>query len=215
MNRDEIITLVLNRCGNRAGQTALVDAAKLELNSIILEEEEMPDLPWFLLTESASATIDAGDLRVALPSDFLLESESSHLFWLKTDGTWKTLYKGVYDELVHKYRSADPGTPAEYAIFGDYYYFYPTPNVGSTVKMHYYGRPTALSDVNLTNEWTESAHDLLIGRLGVVMCGQYIKDTSSDTLQMFAAQAQSARARMDAKEVSRAEANITRRMGGR
>lgn len=211
MNRDQIITLVLRRCGNRETDTVLAEACELELDLVILEEEEQAELPWFLITEWATANIGANDPRVQIPGDFLLEVHGSHLYWTHTDGKLYPLVKEEQDDLKAKYRDTVNTKPEAYALLGRYFHLFPIPDVASTVWMQYYGKSAALTDSNLENVWTGNASDLLVARLGEVIASQYLKDPK--TADRFAMQAAKARDRLARKETARDEVNRDRYMG--
>lgn len=209
MNRDEIITLVLNRCGNRSNDTAITSAAALELVEVQKKLEGESELPWFLETEWTRATLDA--YRIALPEDFLLEMEDAHLYLTQVDGTDYELVKDDFDALKGKYKASDPSQPKTYALVGDYFYFFPTPDVTYPLSMIYYAKEPELSDTVLTNRWTTYASDWLVGELGVTIAGEYTKD--GEQAKIFAGHAARAQTRVLNQTIARREANVLRSMG--
>src|SRR5688572_12731232 len=84
MTRDEAVALIAFRLGDR---TDLNDRIIAEMRLAQTELELGPTLPWFLLTEMATATLYEGDDTMALPADFLREvdEDESALWFYKVD----------------------------------------------------------------------------------------------------------------------------------
>ena len=211
MTVDQVIRLALNRCGARAGSTQLNTEALLELQLIQERLEEEPELPWFLLSESSTATTQVGEPRVPVPSDFLLELEQSDLWAQNSDGDWKCLIKIEYDRLREAYQNADNGFPKHYALRGKYFYLGPTPSGAYSIRMSYFKTDTTPA-LGVTNQWTTYAADWLVAELGFVLAGQYLSDY--DKRGTFERDIVRARARVMNKDVARDETNQIAEMRG-
>lgn len=209
MTRDEAVTSIMNRLGNRTDlETDIITEMKIVQESVL---EGHSWLPWFLLSEIATETTVADEERVELPTDFLLEDDDQALWWYDssdTDNGWKPLAKDDLDILRERY----PGTgePKAYALRGNYFIIKPTPDDSYTLKMSYYARDAAL-DTDIENEWLKHAADLLIAETCVVMAEEYIKD--SESAERFKVAARRAWDRLYRKHVSRQETGAMRTMG--
>lgn len=181
LNRTQIITVVLNRAGNRADDTTLFDFAKLELDLAIAELESQPFLPWFLISDETPLTIVEGDPNVTLPADFLREYEDEDVWYYNSNNTptRKKLDKIDKDDLTELNREVDADEPNQYALVGNQFILGPTPSAAAatgTLRTRYFARAATLSDSVLTNAWTTNADFLLVNKLGHVMAEQYIRD---------------------------------------
>jgi len=209
MTIDEVVTLVLNRCGNRSGDSGLTSAALLELKMLQGRLEEAPDPPWFLISERADGEVTQSEPRLELPSDFLMELEEGALFLVKGDGTEKELKKDEYDRLRRTYLNTEEGEPEWYTIRGKYIYLFPTPDAAYEVRLVYYKRDTAPA-TGVTNEWSTYAADVLIAELGMVISGEYLKDER--TRKQFETDLAIARKRLKDKNIARGEVNMLNQM---
>lgn len=193
MTRDEIITTVLNRC-TRSGDAALRTAAETEILFVQSQTlEKMATLPWFLISEFLTATTAIGEERVPLPKtvggvqgrDFLREHETCSL-WVLPDGATKyvELVKDDYDALYNRFGGGSDsyGQPTHYSLDNTYFYLKPTPDKAYPLRIRVYLREPQLS-TSIENEWTKYAADLVVGELGIIIAGQYIKD--ADALARF------------------------------
>lgn len=204
MTFDEIIQVVMNRCGARDGSTALETAALLELKVIQTRLEEAPELPWFLLGESIVTSLTPGEPRLAVPIDFLLEEANTEILRQDTTGNWKGLWKVDYDDLLEEYKNEDNGLPTHYALRGKYFYLGPTPDLNYSIEMSCF-RADAVPALDTENEWTKYAPDLLIAELGAVIAGEYLSDFQKQ--QSFEKGIARAASRLYNKEIARDEAN--------
>lgn len=212
LDADQIIELVLNRCGNRSNDAALTSAAELELTRVIYELEQHPDPMWFLYSTWASATLTANEPRMPLPSDYLMPLEDSHLYVVDLSSNRTKLKKDDFDALEAYYLSSSAALPKQYALFGDYFYLFPTPDAAYTLQMKYAKTATALTPSVRTNEWTQNAADLLMARLGIVMVSSYLRESDA-SLKAFQDEALRAWNRLYAKHVARAVVNDEMVMG--
>ncbi len=209
MTRDELLTLVLNRLGNRAGDDTLRDASKLELNFVQRNLELEEELPWFLQTPWSNSSTCSQE--VTLPGDFISEVEDAHVYLTKTDGDEVALTKDDFDALKNRYGNKDPQRPVAYALMRDSFWFFPAPDQEYTIRMMYYAHDVELSDAVQENRWTAKAPEWLLGELGVILSTQYVKD--SDTAKMFADQALRGKRRALNASIGRAETNVSRSWG--
>jgi hypothetical protein len=211
MTRDEVVTLVLSRCGNRQADTNLRAAAELELKLVQTRLEEKEWLPWFLLSTQETAPLTIGEPRLRVPERFLLEYDEGALFLTNSAGDEVELPKEEYDLLRGKYLNTDPNTPETYALRGEYFYFFPTPNAEYPVRMVYFkGQPVL--DTDIENRWTKHAPHLLVAELGVVIAGQYTNDAAKKDL--FVQQTTREENALMKKHEARDMANRELQMGG-
>lgn len=181
--RDELITRVLRRCGNRAADTALIAIAEDEVLRVQKELEGEPELPWFMLSAPATLATVASQAYSALPSDFLLQSENHDWYITGSDSVEVMLVKDDYRALRNKYLGEPEGTPRYYALDAtDRVYWFPTPSAIFTTTYRYYQAQTVLSS-NVTNGWLTHAEDWFMGELGVVMAGEHLRDMAA--VQLF------------------------------
>lgn len=68
-----------------------------------------------------------------------------------------------------------------------------------------------MDDVGNENAWLKYVPDLLIAKTGLIIAGEYLKDT--DLVTLFGAQQERAVKRLANFETAREEANRSRRMG--
>lgn len=166
MQRDEAVTIVARRLGNRTDLNSAI-IAEMQLAQSTFEHHWPSDTyPWFLLTESASTSTNTDDERVQLPSDFIQEVEEAALWIQQDDGSYLEMCKYDLDTL----RRAEPasGRPRKYAVLGQYIHFWPVPDSTYAIKMIYVAEDTVL-DSNVENKWLKYAPELLIAATGLRM----------------------------------------------
>jgi hypothetical protein len=208
MTRDEAVARIAFLLGNRSD---LNDAIVRELKAAQTQLENGPLLPWFLLSEEATASIALGQERIAIPSDFLREPEEEGALWLFREGTAEPfeLAKAQYDKARYVYTGSEQ--PKVYAAIGGYFYLFPVPDRAYTLKLIYFAADTSLS-TNIENKWLKYAPDLLCGQAGGVLATVLEKASAS---ALFAAMAAGARDAISRANTARLEANRVRRMGER
>lgn len=221
MTRDQAIAIILARCGKRQNDTFLQAQCVLEMT---LKQEttlEGADFkPWFLLSEYMHALTGENEPRVPLPTNFLEELEEG-ILWVQAPGAtaYTRLIRDDLDILEERYLDCDPGVPQAYALAGKDAVLFPTPADAYPLKMRCYLREpkleyaygAAAASDDTTNEWLTQAPDWLIGEVGAVIAGQYIKD--APTAEQFAMEAAKGRARLYVAHVAREEMNRQRSMG--
>ena len=217
LTRDQIISTVLTRAGNRSNDAVLTAAAKTEIVLVQSELESEPFLPWFIISTEQTFTITSGDPNITLPSDFLREYEDEDMWYYNASSspTKKKLEKMDIDDMTQWLRSTEANEPRAYAIVGGQMILGPVPNDAAalgSIKTRYYQRANVLSDLVSTNAWTLNADWLLVNRLGELMATQYIRDKVLG--DAFAERAKMAYAKIIAAHVAREQANRRAQMGG-
>lgn len=210
MNVKESLDILMKRLGNRTDPDLRASClAEMKIAQEQLESAET--LPWFIMSESASASTKAGERRLRLPADFLRESDEQELVIVKSDGTEKNVEKHSFDEL-HNHYGEQEGEPEAYAVRGEYLVFFPKPDAVFSVKFSsYYARQQPPIDTTDTpNKWFEHVADLLIAKAGVQIATNYLKDV--DLAGVFVGNQKEAERRLFHLEVAREEANRDRQM---
>lgn len=219
MTRDQLVQIILGRCGNRIGSAFLREQTILELvlaQTNVLEKADFK--PWFLESEYQHATVGALEPRMPLPTRFLAEPEEGML-WIRKPGTSKysPVHRDDYDHLEEKYLDHAPSIPEGYAISKNYLVLFPTPDVAYPVKMRCYQKEPTFpgayesADGSGTNLWMEHAAKWLIGEAGKVIAGSYLKDPA--TAAEFEKEAQAAKSMLYVDHVAREEMNRERSAG--
>ena len=185
MTRDEAVASVKRRLGFWSGNDDEI-ATELQQAQVRLEQGiVLPRggifLPWFLMSEVATAAMIDGEERVPIPNDFLGELEEGAL-WLydpdaDTDSQFIPLSKDDLDFL----KSAEPGTgtPVAYSQSGVYFRLKPTPDSDNastkSLKLLYKSKDAILTDGATENSWLKYAHELMIGESGKIIA-QALRD---------------------------------------
>lgn len=166
MLRDTAVSLLAKRLGNRTDLDDIIieemqntQAFKLEQNGVFY--------PWFLFTENVTTTLVIGESRIALPADFLAEIEEEGMFVTNTDGGVSIVTKGGSQDLKVYYGSAT-GLPKKYALSGDHFILFPTPDAAYVLTMRYAAAEPVLS-TNIENNWLKYAADLMIAEVGATL----------------------------------------------
>lgn len=174
MNLQRAVNIIKRQCGFRpTGDATIIEVIQDSQEQIETTYPTEP-LPWFLLTERATVTAVADEERLALPSDFILEYEEDALWLQLPDGGERLLKKYDADDLR---AISSHMTPAElisnrtsfkfsYALTGDYFRIFPTPDLAYSYKMIYYQKQEVLSDPDTDNRWLRYAPWVLIGMAG-------------------------------------------------
>lgn len=210
MLRDDAIALL----ADRFNRSDLTTRAIAEMQMAQIQLEGLDFLPWFLLTEMATAITTVFEERLAVPTDFISEPDEDETALWTTDLTVSPplrsdLAKGTYAALVAKYKDSTYGKPLEYALVGRYFRLRPIPDAVYTVQFLYYAGGLLLT-ANIENVWLKYAPDLLIALTGMLLA-RYPSDT--DRFAMFAADYKIALDGLKRLDVARREANLERIMG--
>lgn len=164
MIRDDVVALLAQRLNNRTDLNASI-ILEMQIAQSTRMEMNGKFQPWFLVTEYATEITDIGENRIQVPPDFINEIEESKMQILNPDTQkWIKLSKGDHDDLEEKWGTTS-AMPQEYALMGDHFTFWPTPNQNYNIRMRYAGADTPLAN-NLENNWLKYAVDLMIAEVG-------------------------------------------------
>jgi hypothetical protein len=170
MLRDEVASLIAQRCGKRTDLISAITAEMQYVQVFVLEQHSW--VPWFLETEHSETTTTATEERIQLPEDFLDEIEDQHLWvWAEEEDDWSPLEKEEYDVGAVKYPGS--GRPKAYSIVGDYFTLHPNPDAVYRLRMRYYKHAESLAN-NIENEWLKYAAAVMIAECGQIIAGRYV-----------------------------------------
>lgn len=207
MTRDEAVSVIAGRLGNRTGaETKII--AEMKLRQAVLEHA--PELPWFLLTRSSALATVANQQTVNTPADFLREFEDVGLYVVDTDGKDQPLDKDDFEALQRSGLFETNGLPTNYDLIGNNFYLFPTPDIVYTLKSFYYAAALTLTS-DIENAWLKYAPDLLIADTGIVVA-RFFRDPVA--AQMFKEERSEAFDVMQRENISRKEAARSAVMGG-
>lgn len=207
MTRDEAVQIINWRLGNRKMDEKILAEMKYVQRTVL--EENSPWLPWFLECELSSASTTAGERRLKLPDDFLLEIEEEDL-WITVDGEDSPLEKTDYDTGRKSYTGMS--TPEAYAIASNYLQFFPIPDMSYPISMRYFAKGADITAANVEVGWLKHAADLVIAEVGAIISGKHLQN--ANLAMEFKADAQAARKALYDKHIAMAEVNRSRRMEG-
>ena len=112
------------------------------------EDRMFKTVDFEVFRKNATSAVTSSDPYMSVPTDFLapfslsITSSSSKIFLLEKDVNFVQEYNP---------NSSTPGTPKYYARFDvDNFIISPTPDSNYTATIHYYYRPTSLSDSTIT-----------------------------------------------------------------
>lgn len=180
MDRDALETEIRNKLGYNTNLDASLIIGAIQNAQIILERKS--ELPWFLESENSSINTTAGEERIPVPSDFLREINENAMWRYDATGDpdWVELGKTSVPEGRRTYAADDDasGKPLYYALQGNYFRLFPTPDDNYTIKLIYYKKDTVLSSGATENGWSTVCPFLLIGRAGMLLTGNN-KDQAS------------------------------------
>ena len=212
MTRDEMVVLIKEQLGFRTTLDANI-VRYLTLAQIALEK--LPDKPWFLMSEDSFTITTADEERVEVPADFIEEVEDA-TFKYRPD-TYPTdpendLIKDGYDNLRQVYVGSVTGPPEAYALLGNYFRIFPTPDDDYNVRLIYYKKAAALAVGSDSNVWSLNAPHLLMGTAGMHI-GTAIRD--KDATSTFQSWISADMQAINNKNVARDVANQILQVGGR
>jgi hypothetical protein len=165
MTRDQWVTRILNRIGQRGGASGPVDevmqaqvAEEFQTQQEELEHSEMGTMPWFLereYTNAAFKTLAATD-TVLQPTGMLRELDEARCALFYQDSAqpdaWVPISKADYDELKVAFGHLPTGKPRGYCLLGTNYRLFPTPDAEYALKALLYLADTSLEE-NVENGW--------------------------------------------------------------
>lgn len=176
MTRDELVSLIKSRC-KRVNDTG-IDASIVAEMQFVVEQilETGPIKPWFLLSSWTALAITSGNDTVALPADFLWESEEHKIeIYSPTDAEYVPLDKADAGAANKYFIDDEAQQPQVYSIEGEEIVFRPVPDQGYTARIKYFYRDDSLA-TNIENQWTKYAADLVAAETGRVIAKKYLRD---------------------------------------
>jgi hypothetical protein len=211
MTRDEAVQMVHTILGFRSDQTTnIINFMKLAQSQLELE----PGKPWFLVSENLDTQTSPDEQRLGVPENMLEEYDDAALFWIPADGDDEgkeiELRKDEYDVLVRNYKDSDPGEPEAYALRGEYFVLFPTPDDAYDIRIIIYAEDDVLTS-NIENKWLKYAPLLVMGKAGQYLAPGLRDQVALTTFKDWEQQGRSALYRaQDAREL----ANRELQMGG-
>ena len=207
MLRDAAVKIINLRLGNRRMDETILTEMDFIQRSVL---ENRAWLPWFLETELASASTQAGERRVALPPDFLMEIEEESL-WIETpEGGLIELEKTDYDRGMRALPGS--GQPVAYALASGYFQFFPKPDAAYTLQMRYYAKGESISAANVEVSWLLHAADLVVAEVGLAIAEKHLQNVNlAVSFQNAAAQALKT---LQDRHTAMQEVNRNRLVGG-
>lgn len=177
MTRDTAVTTIMRRLGNRTGiETQVI--AELQARQVLLERAS--ELPWFLLTRKTNYATVANTQTVDLVGGFLREFEDVPLYLVDSDGADQALDKDDFDVMHRSGNFLTPGQPTNYALIGDKFYLFPTPNGVYTLKSFYYAAAAELTS-DIENAWLKYYPELLIADAGLQLA-RFFRDQGAQAM---------------------------------
>lgn len=209
MTRTEAVSIMQMVLGFRTDLSSQL-ITSLKLAQIMLERG--PTKPWFLLTEAATIRTTIDEPRVALPSDFLMEEDNVHLYYVPDDTTLPPvkLVKDEFDVLKENYKEAEADKPQAYALIGNYFYLFPTPDDLYTIEMRYNAQDD-LFDADIENGWLKYNPYVLIGKAGWLVARSINNDVAAST---FMSMEKEGRLVLAADDIERELSNRELQIGG-
>lgn len=218
MTRDEAVNEIQTQLAFR---TTLASTIIGHLKQAQSELELAPTLPWFLLSEDSYKDTVSGEQRVPVPMDFLDETDEAVLRYVPTTPSTETperdLIKDDYDELRKFYMDTTTGImkigpPEAYALLGDYFRIFPTPDDTYRLRMIYYAADDLL-DTNIENQWLKYVPLLLMGKAGKKISMGPLRDQIA--YGVFDSWEKEGRGLLTTREVTRDISNKNLQVGGR
>lgn len=191
MLASEAVTRIQRKLGYRTDKAdeileELIDTQKTLEQGVPSPFGKGTFIPWFLITEVASARTTIGEERLLLPTDFAGELEGFRLYYFdenaeSDENAWVQLEKG--EESFMRKNLPGSGAPAGYFYSGGYWRIRPTPDDEYLMKIIYAGADTTLTvSPNITNKWLTWAPWVLVSAAGSSMA-QSLRDATA--LQFF------------------------------
>lgn len=213
MTRDEAVTLLVTRFGNRANDTNLVTQASIEMMAAQTRLEHAPFLPEMLLNTLA-ATIEQGDSEIPLPADFLRESDNSRLFCVNSNDVGQKVKKCgelEFNAITETFWEVE-STPNRYMLRGLNIAF-PQPSDGDyNLKLQFYYKADTRLTTNVTNLWLTHYPDLLIAETAIELLKYIVAPTA--VASYFIASREEQRIAMQVNEIARKSSGRKSSMGG-
>ncbi len=218
MTRDEAVAEIQLQLAFR---TTLSTEIISHLQQAQRELELAPTLPWFLISEDSYQDTVSGEQRVTLPSDFLDETDQAVLRYVPStpsaDDPEVDLFKDDYDALRKTYMDTttgiiQTGPPESYALVGNYFRIFPTPDDEYRLRMIYYAEDDVL-DTDIENNWLKYCPLLLMGKAGKKIALGPLRDQLA--YGIFDSWEKEGRSLLLTREVTRDLSNKNLQVGGR
>ena len=216
MTRDEAVAIIQQQLGFRTDLTAVI-ITNLKLAQVQLEGG--PTKPWFLVSERMTKRTTADDSRVAVPESMLQQVDMASVRFLPddtmTDLKQVTLKKNDYDVLMENYKDVDTGgvltgSPAAYALQGEYFHIFPTPDDQYLLQITIFQQDTVLNS-NIENGWLKWAPFTLIGKAGWLVASA---TRDKDAQAAFKLIEQEGRLAIAGQDIARDMSDQTPQIGG-
>lgn len=213
MTRDEAVTRLLSRLGNRSAAEYTTPILNWMDDVQLYNLEQDPGLlPWFMITETSSASFTIDEERLEVPADFIQTYEEAELQAFHTESNrFCPITKAHYDEIVKAYVDHSPGLPEKYALVGQYFRVRPIPDQEYVAKLIYYAHQPLPSADNVENTWLKWAADLLLAWTGYEVASKELQDM--ELAATFESPIAIARKRLIKRNEARMHANFEYSMG--
>lgn len=209
MDRDTAVLRVADGLGFKTGMDARIVLRMQEAQRYL---EQGKTLPWFLIEEDDTLTLAEGENSVALPEDFLRETDEGLMRYTPTGYTYPTYVKRRdFDDSMDAYSDVAPAGPKVYVVRKASLYFFPSADRAYTLTWSYYKRGALLSAGDTENEWLEFAPEVLIAETGKRMARD-LRDAGA--LQLFTDMYSEARDALYREMIVRELASGPSQMGG-
>lgn len=218
MTRDEAVSEIQVQLVFR---TTLASTIISHLQKAQQDLELAPTLPWFLISEDSYIDTVSGEQRTPVPTDFLDETDEAVLRYVPTTPSASTpevdLIKDNYDDLRKAFMDTTTGIlkvgpPEAYALLGNYFRLFPTPDSTYRLRMIYYKQDTLLT-TNVENQWLKYIPLLLMGKAGKKSSLGPLRDQIA--WQVFSEWEAEGRRLLTTREVTRDASNKNLQVGGR
>jgi len=210
MTRDEAVTRIIQRLGKRVDLQTTIETEIVNVQTDVLEGNEW--LPWFLMSGLEDLATVADTQEVAVPTGFLSEDEEEGALWRydasNTDNVMQELKKDDVRILVARHPGS--GIPLSYALRGEQFLLFPTPDAIYPLKLACYLRDAPLTS-NITNLWLTHAATLVIEETCYLVATEIMKDLAN--APVFRTAADKAWAKLYKRHIARREAGGMRMMG--
>ena len=181
MTRDEGVALIKQQL---QGRTTLDNDIVTYMQLAQTTLEYGPTKPWFLVETTVTMATVANQTYVPIPTGFITEVDDGTMIYRPDD--WPTsaeveLWKDEYDVLRKYFASweeENPSSAAEpqaYALMGERFYIFPTPDAVYTLYPTFYKKDTVL-DTNVENQWLKHVPLLLLGSAGQLIAPGPLRD---------------------------------------
>lgn len=207
MTRDEAVAEIKQLLGFR---TTLDDTIVTQMQREQARLETAPIKPWFMTSANNYRYTEVGVAELSLPTDFIEEYEDGALWLVDDTGAAAPipLVKDDYDHLRPQY--VEQGEPEYYALVGESFHLFPTPDEIYRLEMIYLKRDTALT-TNIENNWLKYCSDLLVGQTGMKIA-QSLRDT--EAVKVFMLMRDQGLRQLHLQNEARMHANRSYQIGG-